>query len=787
MIKDLHIRLFEEKGKFWAEIIAPTNQDNLAEFFPVPPKAGWPCPLPLPPKTEGDPALDDFQAVLLELEQGNAANKLKYIGNYLFHFLFGPKDHENVLYKYWRAALQESQSQPLDGMRTVLHPESDRLLGLPWELINNDIGQFLAFLRNPKPHILVRSRWKPGDFPMPAIGLPGPFEALKILVVICQDPDNNKVIPTEGISLPAESLVNSGSDLIKGSDEALRVDAALFGLQPWKVDLRLMLYPAFKEVREACTQWQPHVFHYIGHGGYNEAGPYLKFFEPGKDEFIPLDGAAMSNFFQKGVPRLVVLNACRSGQVGEHSGDPGNAARATLSLCQVLIETGVPAVIAMQADIEGQAAAQLMSDFYKQLVQNLPIDQSLTIARNNYFTESGLSTRKWDWALPALYLSEGIRPEKVLSLDPKAADVEPTVLQSGPLSSNQLEQSRQENRAELALLVKLQVGRQREQLALERILLSADLEQIAPVTLLYGEPEMGKSLMLAWLSEQCVRQGRQFLYADLGHPDSRQPSPDYWEVLRLIRDGKLDNRSGVVLHNELNPELSFNYFNYKLNTKLMRGYEAKNPNPPDLDKPVTDLTANKKLAVELARLGRVRSKENPIETFNDAFWKGLEQTAEPNGLIIFLDHLDSMSFPGEINLVRDNLINRVLNPEKYLNANARKVRLVLVLRELTPAASRGAGQPWNFLLTSQPKIAVQRLAGFPPGELSWLARLWARRYFLSQPAPEVQGYTLTPDNVDTYVENVLTPLLLKRPQRPGRIVNDLRNPANLEDWLYNIK
>jgi hypothetical protein len=736
-MQDLHIRLYEQKGKFLAEIVeSPSGSDSFAR--PDNPQE-WPCPLVLPKKLESGHGLEDFQGALLELKQGEAVNELQAIGNYLYHFLFGPKGKENVLYKYWLESFK--QSQQADGMRTVLHLDSDRLLGVPWELICDDNGRYLAALPNPKPHSLIRSRWKADGLSMAPVALPKSLEPLRALVVICHAPDDDV--------------------LIKGPDEALRVDSALFELLPWKVDLRVLVRPTFKEVREWCNLWQPHVFHYVGHGGDSDTGPYLQFYEPGQVDTIPLDAAAMANFFTGGAPRLVVLNACRSGQIGGEEISASASAKANQSLCKVLIEGGTLAVIAMQADIEGQAAAKLLGEFYRSLAHGAALDLALTAARQSYFGEAGLGTKKWDWALPALYLSEGAKAEEVLLLDQNG--LAPKVFPP-------------ENQ-DLQLLVKIQVGRDREQMALERALLRADLNSVAPVTLLYGEPEMGKSTLLYWLSEGCARRGRQFIYADF-----RDNILDYLDALRLIRDGRLETKisGGVILQNNLNSDLIFNFFNYTLNSKLVKGYANKHRTAPGPETPVADEAWDKKLNLELGKLGTVRSKENPLETINEAFWSGLVRAAEPNGLIIFLDHIYKTY--DAINQLKTYLVERVLNPDKY--PNARKVRLVLAVRERTPEMAN-LERPWDYLLAN-PKVVVQHLGGFQPAELSWLARVWARRYFLSHSPIEFKDKHLTPEKVDEYVSGLLNPNYLKRAQRPGRLISDLLNDNNIEDWLYNL-
>ncbi|HEX2913605.1 MAG TPA: CHAT domain-containing protein [Chloroflexia bacterium] len=746
-MKEFHIRLYEENGQYRAEpVVAEADTANPKD---------WPCPLELPAPLPSGRTLEDFQEALLDLEQGETANELQAMGNYLFHFLFGPDNSHNALYKTWLNSFQ--QGQQADGLRTVLHLESDKLAGLPWELISTDNGVFLAAMERDKPHTLARARWQADDFSPGPVDLPDitTHEPLRVLLAVCNNREDD--------------------ERIMGPEEALRVDEALYLLLPWKVDLRVLVRPSFKETQDWLSEWQPHIFHYVGHGDFDGVNSYLKFYEPSQTDSIQIGPQTLANLFGNHPPRLVVLNACRSGQVGpgDNTAVQASSAQGTLNLSKVLIEGGVLAVIAMQADIEGQGASFLMDQFYRHLASGEVIDVALTSARRAFLKQVGLSTNKWDWALPALYFSEKVKAEDVLTLAPE--DYEAHIFK---VSENEPERYKRHIQ-DLQLRVKIQVGREREQMMLEHTFLRSSLEDIKPVTIVYGETEIGKTNLLYWLSEGLARRGRQFIYADFG-----QTALDYWDSLRLIRDGKLEAKvSGVKLYNQIDPELAFNTFNHALNAKLVKGYARKHPLAPDAVTPVSDMAMDKNPALELENLGTVRSNENPVETITEAFWTSLARIAEPGGLIVFLDHVDKM-FAGEVNRLRTYLVNRVLNPADY--PNARKVRLVLAVQS-NPVEQANQDNPWSFLTqSSDARVDILNLQGLPPENLEWLARLWARRYFISYGPAFLKNKHVTPENIDAYVASLLNPFYQKRPQRPGRLVRDLLNSDRLEDWLNSL-
>lgn len=585
--------------------------------------------------------------------------------------------------------------------------------------------------------------------------------------------------------------------LVMGPDEALSVDKALFRLLPWMVDLHILIRPTFGELQEWCENWEPHILHYVGHGETTADGrPRLLLYERGMSDATPIDQDDMMNLFRRRVPRLVVLNACRSGQMGSVDMSMG-AARATQSFSARLIQKGVLAVIAMQADIKGEDAVALVSDLYRELAKGKPIDQALTLAREHSFA-NGRNEGKWDWALPALYLAKGVRAEEVLHLDDTEA--EPKVF---PAIANNY------HWLPLSMGVKIHVGREKEQLTLEKKVLAPDLADIAPITLLHGVQDMGKTTMLYWLSEGCARRGRPFIYADFA-----RTSLNYWDVLRLIRDGRLETVSGVALHNHLplDTDLLFNTFNDALNRKAIEHYAAEHPQQPESSTAVKDEAPDKNPISEMEKQGGVTifsrveqgvraDEKNLYETITEEFWSSLARAAEPNGLMIFLDHIDKL-FPGTVEIMHKYLIDRLLTANS--SSPVSKVRLVLAVRDadLTDVESlfeqNDAGKAWNFLFELAQKDGSQvrevRVEGLPHEQLHWLAQVWARRYFISCRAATpfkrfvdayLGGRNLEPRHVDAYVKKRVDsydPV----PIAPGRLVTNLLDPQFIKDWLKTL-
>src|SRR5262249_39446087 len=98
-------------------------------------------------------------------------------------------------------------------------------------------------------------------------------------------------------------------------------------------------------------------------------------------------------------PRLVVLASCFSG-VGETTAD--NDGRALAAVGPKLVESGIPAVLAMQGQVTAQTAGEFLGTFFKELNDHGVIDRAAALAR------VGVEGRHDHW-MPVLFsrLSDG--------------------------------------------------------------------------------------------------------------------------------------------------------------------------------------------------------------------------------------------------------------------------------------------------------------------------------------------------------------------------------------------
>lgn len=137
------------------------------------------------------------------------------------------------------------------------------------------------------------------------------------------------------------------------------------------------------------------IVHFGGHGAFIDGRGYVSLNTPdGGQDWI--DSGALSRLAvnHKSV-KLVVLNACNSGQVDD--------VRAFQGLAPQMVRYGVPAVVAMQYPIHDDAAATFAREFYKRLCVGKDagqVDIAVSYARNMLTV---LHAGEPGWAAPVLF------------------------------------------------------------------------------------------------------------------------------------------------------------------------------------------------------------------------------------------------------------------------------------------------------------------------------------------------------------------------------------------------
>ena len=293
-----------------------------------------------------------------DLEPGNegrAELAAKDFGGRLFKWLF----QESVLglFEKCRGFLGDEK-----GLRIRLwFKDAPELANLPWEyLYRENQNRFLA-LSHDTPlvrYLGVQERIRP------SVKLP-----LRVVVMIS----------------------NPYSDLdVEREWEALRES-----LSPESgMILELIKEPTVSALARRAAGESFHVFHYIGHGGFDRAvgkGYLALQDDQGREDTLTAEGLSQLMLVNRGL-RLVFLNACESARSSEANRFAGVA--------QGLLEAGVPNVLAMQSRITDRAAITIAGEFYRSLAMNDAVDMALWSARQAIF----LKKNYVEWATPALYM-----------------------------------------------------------------------------------------------------------------------------------------------------------------------------------------------------------------------------------------------------------------------------------------------------------------------------------------------------------------------------------------------
>jgi hypothetical protein len=159
---------------------------------------------------------------------------------------------------------------------------------------------------------------------------------------------------------------------------------------------------SYDDFRAAMVAARPHVVHFAGHGGYSIVGddpnprPHLCFVRPDNGKTFEVDADTLAVEIKNLGVRLVVMTACASAAPAP----PGMPyyCRALEGIAQRLVlgPSGVSAAIAMQFDIESDAAVTFSETFYKHLLKpEVCLDEAVTAARKEISQKKSLGHRAW--------------------------------------------------------------------------------------------------------------------------------------------------------------------------------------------------------------------------------------------------------------------------------------------------------------------------------------------------------------------------------------------------------
>jgi hypothetical protein len=250
------------------------------------------------------------------------------------------------------------------GVRVRLRVHDPALAALPWELLYDpERGEFLALSQSSPVVRGVAQRQPQAPF-----AVDGPLRIL---------------------ALAASPASLRSLDIVA---ERARLEQAV-ALTDGAVELVWVAGATWRDLQDSLLRGPWHVFHFIGHGYYDDIDNDFALVLADAQNQAQLLGSAAAARLVADHPslRLVVLNACQGAQAGA----------SYVSLAQLLAERGVPAVLAMQYPIGEAAALEFARTFYTALALRRPVDVATSEARK---AMSVAASATWEWATPVLFL-----------------------------------------------------------------------------------------------------------------------------------------------------------------------------------------------------------------------------------------------------------------------------------------------------------------------------------------------------------------------------------------------
>jgi hypothetical protein len=259
-------------------------------------------------------------------------------------------------------------------LRLAAVPDLD---ALPWEYLYDSALERFLTLSKKTPVVRVLSSADPA----PPVTVTPP---LRVLVMISS--------PTDLARLDVEREER----LLRLTTE----DLVAAGL----LELVVVTQATLANLQRALLQ-DVHVFHFIGHGGFDEGTQEgvlaLEREDDGGAHFVT--GARLGTLLHDASSlQLAVLNACEGARTSSRDAFSGVA--------QALVRQGLPAVVAMQSEISDRAALDFSHQFYWFLTQGLGIEATLCEVRK----AMAVSDEASEWGTPVLLRSETGQPFTVV-------------------------------------------------------------------------------------------------------------------------------------------------------------------------------------------------------------------------------------------------------------------------------------------------------------------------------------------------------------------------------------
>ena len=159
------------------------------------------------------------------------------------------------------------------------------------------------------------------------------------------------------------------------------------------LEVEWLTSPTLAELQRALRRQHFHLFHFIGHGSFDEdrdEGSLVFEDDRGRAQLVR---ASVLGALLRDHPtlRLAVLNACEGARTSYDDPFAGVA--------PALVRVGVPVVVAMQFEVSDQAAITFAEELYGSIVDGYGVYEAVGEARKAIFS----SGNEVEWATPVIY------------------------------------------------------------------------------------------------------------------------------------------------------------------------------------------------------------------------------------------------------------------------------------------------------------------------------------------------------------------------------------------------
>ena len=283
-------------------------------------------------------------------------------------------------------------------------PDRVRLSELPVELLYSETFNFLGTDLNTP---ISRSFQDVADRDPEQIGLP-----LRVLVLVAAPVDKPGADTAE-----EERALRSALEAFDPTESAIKVD---------------VVQDATRDDLARLSTRRYDVVHFIGHGGFDIVGDdptprahICLVRSDGTRRSDILDADTLDTILRNTPVRLAIFTACATAAAAPPDVEP-YAISAFEGVSQRLVAgiSGVTAAVAMQFDLESEAAVAFTSAFYEQLVRpDVSLDEAVTVARKRLVAKLDAGHRAW--VTPTVLWR--CKAAKVFATDPSRSELDPAV------------------------------------------------------------------------------------------------------------------------------------------------------------------------------------------------------------------------------------------------------------------------------------------------------------------------------------------------------------------------